>query len=463
MRQPGFRRCFFRPHALAFLLAILVCAADYAATAPCRAGEATPAGPESSPASWSFHAQNTDILQGVTDFDSPYRGANSLTPDQTRETVTVTLFIARRLWEGAIVAFDPEYAQGAGLNHTHGVAGFPNGEATKAGSPRGKLDIERLYFSQTIGLGGEQEDIPDARNQPATRKDVSRLSFTIGKLAASDLFDDNAFAHDPRAQFLNWSVWESGAWDYPADAKGYTVGLSAELNQKAWALRYGAFQLPRVANGLALANDVFRTLAQVLEWEGRYKLRERGGKIRLLAFANRAPMGRYDDALSAFRANPNGGPADVTPFRAPHWKYGGAVNVEQEVAEGFGAFLRLSIADGQTENWAFTDIDRSATAGLSLKGTCWGRTDDTVGLAGSINGLSVAHRDYFAAGGLGILVGDGRLNYAPEEILEFYYDAKVTPLAFAHLMFDYQFIRNPGYNHDRGPANVLSTRLHLEY
>lgn len=419
-----------------------------------------PTAPDTFPANWSLHAQNTDIVQGVTGFDSPYRGANSLTPAQTRETVTITLFVARRLWAGAVLVVNPEYAQGAGFNHTHGAAGFSNGEATKAGSPRGKLDIERLYFSQTIGLGGEQEDVPDARNQPATKKDISRLSFTAGKLAASDLFDDNAFAHDPRAQFLNWSIWESGAWDYPADAKGYTVGFMAELNQKSWALRYGAFQLPRVANGLALANDVLRSVAQVVEGEGRYKLGEHAGKVRLLAFANRAPMRDLREATAALRADPASGGGSTNGCR---FKFGGALNVEQEIAEGFGAFLRLSANDGRTESWAFTDIDRSATVGLSLRGAHWGRADDTVGLAGSINGLSVAHRDYFAAGGLGILVGDGRLNYEPEEIIELYYDAKLTPLKFANLMLDYQFIRNPGYNHDRGPANVLSARLHVEY
>ena len=424
---------------------------------------------EPAPAVWSLHAQNTDIVQGVSDFDSPYRGPNSLTPDQTRETVTVTLFLARQLWPGAMVAINPEYAQGQGLNLAHGVAGFPNGEASKAGSIPGKVDIERLYFSQTIGFGGEQEDIPDGRNQPATKKDVSRLSVTFGKLAASDLFDDNAYVHDPRAEFLNWSLWESGAWDYPADAKGYTYGLVLEFNQKNWALRYGALGEPRVANGLAIASNITQELGQVVELEERYTLLGgHAGKVRLLFFANHAHMGDLRDALDLMRAQPGlDATSALLQTREYRYKFGGAVNFEQALTDDLGAFLRLSMNDGRTETWAFTDIDQSAAFGLSLKGVRWSRPGDTVGLAGVINGLSVDHRDYFAAGGTGLLIGDGRLNYSPEGIMELYYEAQLTPKDFkygtATLMLDYQFINNPGYNADRGPANIVGARLHLDY
>ena len=418
--------------------------------------------PDAGPSNWSLHIQNTDIVEGVPDFDSPYRGANSLTPDQTRETVTVTIFLARRLWEGATIFINPEYAQGQGLNQTHGVAGFLNGEATKAGSIRGKFDIERLVLSQIIGFGGEREDAPDAFNQVAGTRDVSRLTVTAGKFSASDYFDDNTYSHDPRTQFLNWSLWESGAWDYPADSKGYTYGLALEFNQKSWALRYGAMSMPRVANGVAAASNISETLGQVVELEERYTLfGGQSGKVRLLGFANHAHMGSYREALDELRANPSLGNADITLSRAYRWKYGGAVNVEQAITEDLGAFLRLSLDDGRTETWAFTEIDRSAALGLTLKGKRWKRADDTVGLAGVINGLSVDHRDYLAAGGTGIILGDGRLNYAPEKILELYYDAKL--FSFVHLMLDYQFVNDPGYNADRGPVNALSARLHLEY
>ena len=428
-----------------------------------------PAADDPAPSVWSIHAQNTDVVQGVTDFDSPYRGVNSLAPDQTRETVTLTLFLARSLWQGAEVAINPEYAQGQGLSRTHGVAGFPNGEATKAGSIPGKLDIERLFFSQIVGFGGEQEDVPDALNRVAGKQDVSRLTFIMGKFAASDYFDDNTYNHDDRSQFLNWSIWESGAWDYPADAKGYTYGLVTEFNQKFWAVRYGSLALPRVANGVALASNITQTLGQVVEFEGRYTLLGgQPGKVRLLGFANHAHMGLYSAALDELRADPALGAANIVLSRAYRWKYGGAVNLEQAITDDLGAFLRLSADDGRTETWAFTEIDRSATLGRSLKGKRWNRADDVVGLAGVINGLSSEHRSYLKAGGTGIIVGDGRLNYAPEEIIEFYYDAKlpsfvtVLPVS-ASLTFDYQFVNDPGYNADRGPANIVGARLHLEY
>jgi high affinity Mn2+ porin len=420
-------------------------------------------------AGWSFHAQNTDVVQGVTDFDSPYVGPSSLTPNQTRETVTLTLFVARDLWPGAVAVINPEYAQGQGLSRTHGVAGFPNGEATKAGSIPGKVDIERLFLSQTIGFGGEQEDVPDGINRVAGKQDVSRLTLTAGKFAASDYFDDNSYNHDDRTQFLNWSVWESGAWDYPADSKGYTYGLVTEFNQKLWAVRYGALALPRVANGIALASNITQTLGQVVELEGRYTLfGGQPGKVRLLGFANHAHMGLYSAALAELRADPALGSADITLSRAYRWKYGGALNFEQAIADDLGVFLRLSADDGRTESWAFTDIDRSAALGLSLKGKRWSRADDIVGLAGVINGLSAEHQSFFEAGGTGLLIGDGRLNYEPEEIIEFYYDAKVptfvkvVPLS-ASVMFDYQFINHPAYNADRGPANVVGARLHVDY
>ncbi len=422
---------------------------------------APPAGDEKI-SNWSLHVQNTDIVESVPDFDSPYRGPNSLSPNQTRETVTLTLFVARRLWDGAEIFINPEYAQGQGLNGTHGVAGFLNGEATKAGSLRGKIDIERLVFSQVFGFGGEQEDVPEGPNRVAGKQDIDRLTVSAGKMAATDNFDDNTYSHDDRSQFLNWSLWESGAWDYPADSKGYTYGLVLEYNRKWWALRYGAFSLTRVANGIAAASNISQTLGQVAEFEGRYTLfGAQPGKVRLLGFANHAHMGVYRDALDALHADPAQGTPDLAASRAYRWKYGGAVNAEQAITGDLGAFLRLSLDDGRTETWEFTEIDRSAALGLALKGTRWHRGDDTVGLAGVINGLSVDHRDFLAAGGTGILLGDGRLNYAPEKILELYYDAKL--ISFARLMFDYQFVNDPGYNADRGPVSAFSARLHLEY
>ena len=465
--------CFRAVSVISLVLSVVCCLPGLAP--PARGQELTredgktaaPAAADPVPAVWSLHLQNTDVVEGVPDFDSPYRGVDSLTPNQTRETVTVTLFLARSLWQGAEVAINPEYAQGQGLSRTHGVAGFPNGEATKSGSLPGKFDIERLFFSQVIGFGGEQEDVPDALNRVAGKQDISRLTLVAGKFAASDYFDDNTYNHDDRSQFLNWSIWESGAWDYPADSKGYTYGLMTEFNQKGWAVRYGALALPRVANGIAAASNISQTLGQVVEAERRYTLfGGQPGKARLLGFANHAHMGLYSAALKELHADPGLGAPDITLSRAYRWKYGGAINLEQAFTDDLGAFLRLSLDDGRTETWAFTEIDRSAAFGLSLKGKRWHRDDDTVGLAGVINGLSSEHRSYLQAGGTGIIVGDGRLDYAPEEIIEFYYAAKLPALVSfvaASLTFDYQFVNDPGYNSDRGPAHIVGARLHVDY
>ena len=242
-----------------------------------------------------------------------------------------------------------------------------------------------------------------------------------------------------------------------------------EFNQKNWELRYGAFGEPRVANGLAVASNITQELGQVVELEERYTLLGgHAGKVRLLFFANHAHMGNLRDALDLLRAQPGlDATSALLQTRDYRYKIGGAVNFEQAITDDLGAFLRLSMNDGRTESWAFTDIDQSAAFGLSLKGTRWSRPEDTVGLAGVFNGLSVDHRDYFAAGGTGVLVGDGRLNYSPEGIMELYYEAQLTPKDFkygrATLMLDYQFINNPGYNADRGPANIVGARLHLDY
>ena len=428
-------------------------------------GEPAPSpsvGSDPAPAQWSFHLQNTDIVQGVGGFRSPYSGDNSLTPNQVRETVSFTLFMGARLWDGGALFFNPEFAQGQGLNQTLGVAGFPNGEAQKAGKIPGTFYAARLYFQQTIGFGGETEPVADGKNQLAGTQDVSRLTIRLGKMASSDFLDDNTYSHDARAQFWNWSVWESGAWDYPADVKGYTEGLLLEWNEKNWTLRAGSYLMPKVPNGADLDPRFWKSFGDVAELERRYTLGDHPGKVRIMGFANRANSARYGEATA--HPGPDGLPG-VAEDSALRVKYGAALGFEQELAAGLGGFLRLSANDGHTQSAAFTDIDRSVAFGLSLKGTDWGRPDDTAALAGVINGLTKVHQAYLAAGGKGILVGDGTLNYRPEQILEASYDIKLVQSGSwaSHLALDYQLISNPGYNSDRGPAHIVGVRLHTEF
>jgi len=407
------------------------------------------------PGEWSTHYQYTFIDQGHPAFRSPYSGPNSLNPgNRSRETMTATAYLGRTLWDGAALYLNPELGQGFGLSRTTGLAGFPNGEAQKSGSHAPKPYIARLYLAQTIGLGGEQETVEDDLNQIAGTRDLSRITLYAGKLAVNDLFDTNSYAHDPRNDFMNWAVWEGGAYDYAADQRGYTDGAAAELNQKEWAFRLGAFLEPKRSNDRNLDTRMLQRGGYQAELEERYELLGEAGKLRLLGFVNRSLAGSYRQALSM----PD---LDIAATRKTRVKAGFVINLEQAVTNQLGAFARLSWNDGHSEIISFTDIDRSAVIGLRLNGAAWDRPDDSLGLAAVVNALSSDHADFLAAGGLGILVGDGRLHYATEDILETFYRWQfIKPLS---LTANYQFFLHPAYNRDRGPVSVFAVRVHLQY
>ena len=431
-----------------------------ASGAPAGAAEASDRAAPGDEAAWSLHFQSSAVWQGYPGFHSPFQGKNSLPGGgEARETLSATVFLGRKLpWQGGELYIDPEAQQGFAIGRTVGIAGFPNGEGGKAGFATPKPNVARLFLRQSFGLGSATETIADDANQLARTVDVSRITVTAGKFAVTDIFDDNQYAHDPRTTFLNWSLWEAGAWDYPADQRGYTDGVAVELNQRNWALRGGWFLEPKIANGRDLETRFWQAFGAVTEFETRHEIGGRPGKLRFLVFANRAPMGNLGQAVAL--AAETGEPADIAAVRRDRWKAGFAVNLEQAVSDDLGVFSRASWNDGRSETWAFTDIDRSLALGASLKGTAWRRPDDTIGLAGAINELSTAHRQFFAAGGLGTLIGDGRLDYAPEGIIETYYNCRVVePVS---LTLDYQFVGNPAYNQDRGPVHVFALRLHIE-
>ncbi len=425
---------------------------------PTALADAKPALPESN--DWNVHAQTTFLPQGYPSFRSPYAGANSLPGSgQLQATWTTAAFLGVRLWDGGEFYFNPELAQGFGLNGTLGLAGFPNGEAQKAGAAFPKIRPQRYYFKQTFGLGGEQEDVADGPNQLPGKRDIDRVTVVVGRFAVGDFFDNNAYAHDPRADFMNWALWESAAYDFPADLPGYTRGAMVELNRKDWAVRGAVLEVPSQPNSDTLT---FKTGGAVVEFEERHTIFEQPGKLRLGAFGNQGVTGNYRQALAIEATDPSQDINDVmASIRHVNPKYGFYANLEQQVMKDIGLFARVSWNDGQNEILSFTDVDRSLSGGVSIKGSYWGRDNDTVGVGGAINGLSAAHRDFLAAGGLGLLIGDGRLNYSPEQILEAYYAYQVTK-NFT-VTADYQFIANPAYNADRGPVSIFSCRLHGEF
>ncbi|HTW63941.1 MAG TPA: carbohydrate porin [Bryobacteraceae bacterium] len=426
---------------------------------------------------WNLHFQSTAIVQGYPAFPANYSGHNSL-PDggETRETVSVDVMGGLRLWSGAEAHIDGLMWQGYGIGNTLGAEGFPSGEAYRLGTQVPNGTIARLFIRQTIGLGGDEEDVTDGPLTLAGKQDVSRLTFTLGRLSAADIFDTNAYANDPRTQFMNWGLVNNEAWDYPADSIGYDTGLAIELNQPNWTLRYGFFQVPSVQNGLN-AEDRFLTWpynsptegpandgplseawGMVMELERRYSAGTHPGTIRFLAYVNRANMASYSAATAILKASGPG--ADISAATAFRCKYGFGLNWEQEIADNIGIFSRVGWNDAQEQGWMFSDVAYTGSLGLSIKGAAWHRPDDTLGIAGLINGASHVEQEFFQAGGLGILAGDGQLSYAPEEILETYYSCKITEGVF--ISPDYQFIDHPAFNHDRGPVSVFSVRFHWE-
>jgi high affinity Mn2+ porin len=411
------------------------------------------------PDAWNIHGQFTFIEQGYPAFHSPYEGANSLSgANQAKNTVSSTAFIGFRPWDGTDIYINPEITQGFGLSDTFGVAGFPSFEAQKASFPMPRLDIARVYVQQTFGLGGEQETIEDGPNQIAGKEDISRLTLIAGRFAVTDFFDNNAYAHDGRTQFFNWNVDCCGSYDWTMDQLSYTWGAMAELNQKFWAFRAGYFLVPDVSNSDNYDTH-FPDGEYIGELELRYSLFSEPGKLRLMAWANRANMGSYAEALAEPLTTPNY--PDITLTRAVRTNYGFEANLEQAITSDLGVFARASWNTGLYEIIAWTDCDESLSAGAVLKGTSWGRPNDRIGVAGLIEGLSPEARAYFAAGGLGILIGDGALNYQPEKILETYYSYSLN--TWSSLTFDYQFIDNPAYNADRGPVHIFAGRLHAQF
>lgn len=424
---------------------------DTAAPAPEAPAQAAP------DQRFAIHAQSTFTAQGTPGFASPYAGANSLAPSQLKETFDVTAYLGARLWRGAELWANPEIDQGFGLSGTMGVAGFPSGEALKVGKANPYFKLPRAFLRQTIALGGEATPVEAAANQLAGSQTANRLVITLGKFGVVDVFDTNAYAHDPRGDFLNWSVVDTGTFDYAANAWGFTFGGAAEWYQGAWTLRAGLFDLSRVPNQPALEID-FSQYQINGEVEHRHTLAGHPGAVRVGAFFTRGRLTRLADAIAFYDANDTI-PADLTPLRRPTDKWGIQLNAEQEVSATLGLFLRAGYGDGKVEADDFTDIDRTAAIGGQLKGAGWGRADDRIGLAGVVNGISKLHQQFLADGGLGVLVGDGALPHPGSEwIIESYYDWQA--IKGVNLTADYQFIANPGYNRDRGPAHVFALRLH---
>ena len=410
---------------------------------------------------WNVKFQSTYVWQRKEAFPAAYSGTNSLSTQREKSySFSATAALGLRPWKGGEFYFNPEVVQGVPLSNLTGLGGFSNGEIARTSGPNLTFYRARLFLRQTWGLGGEREAVESDINQLAGAVDKRRWVLTAGNLSVIDIFDDNAFSHDPRTQFINWSIMTHGAFDFAADARGYSWGITLERYHDEWAVRGGRFIQPRQPNLLPLDPRIGQHYGDQLKVEHGHTIAGQPGKLRVLAFRNRAKMSRFEDALSL--AAQTGTTPDINSVRTREQvKTGFGVNAEQALSTSVGLFARGSWADGQTETYAFTEIDRSLSAGTLIKGDAWKRSQDTLGLAFARNGLSHAHRDYLAAGGLGFFIGDGKLNYRAENILEAFYNVNIAKRFW--LTLDAQYIRNPAYNADRGPVKLIALRLHTEF
>jgi high affinity Mn2+ porin len=430
-----------------FLFILILCLPVYAQEAP----------DTNSIKDWSVHFQETTISQSHPAFSAQYSGTNSLSPNaETATSLTSTLFLGRRLWENSEAYFNVELAGGQGLSGSTGVAGFPNGEVYRVGTSTPSFNLVRFFIKQIFPLSSEYNPVADGENQVQTKKPDTYISLSAGRFSMIDFFDNNKFSNDPRTQFINWSLMDNGAWDYPADTKGYTTGLVGEYIMPEWAFRISTAMVAKSANGMDMEYNFRNDHSETFEVEHDYSLSGQPGAVRLLTFLTHADMGNYESAIQL----PAGDINIIDTREQGRTKYGFGVNAEQNLTDNIGLFLRFGWNDGKNESWMFTEIDQTTSAGLSFDGSLWSRKDDNAGIAFVINQISKDHQAYLEAGGYGFIIGDGNLNYSPESILEAFYSLKVFEFLYASP--DYQFILNPAYNSDRGPVNVFSIRFHVE-
>ncbi len=417
---------------------------------------------------WTNHFQFTTVVQSHAGFKSLYSGKNSLADsvEIAATTATATLFLGHKLWKGAAVYFNPELSGGRGLSSAVGVAGALNGESYRVGATSPAIFVARGYLQQHIALGNTAyENVEEDVNQVADKIPVNRITISGGKFAIGDFFDNNKYSHDPRAQFLNWSLMGNGAWDYPANTRGYTMGLVVALIKPTWAIRISSVAVPRIANAPKMEYKISKAHSETFELGRKLNINKRKGVVLLLISNTLSKAPSYRDGLkaiannSSFLLNVIAGKQEGIIYDGK--KFGTGYSFEQELTDEIGLVSRAGWNDGKHATWAFTEIDQSFSLGLSVRGSKWKRPEDVCGLATVINGISNDHKDFLKAGGYGFIIGDGRLNYSHETVIETYYNAHLSK--YFWVTVDYQFVKNPAYNKDRGPVHVFGVRGHIQF
>ena len=436
--------------------AVIIAFAAGAAAADAVAADAAADVPDQQ---FAIHGQATYVEQESGSFRAPYAGPNSLSPDQGRETTDATLYLGPRPWSGAEAWISPEVDEGFGLDGTLGLAGFPSAEDYKVGKNAPYLRLPRVFLRQTVNSGSATEAVDADLLQLGGSRSADRWVFTVGKFGVPDVFDTNQYAHDGRNDFLNWTAVDAGTFDYAADAWGFTVGAAAERYQGPWTFRAGLFDLSNIPNSTHL-DPGLHEFQMIGEFEHRHEWGGQPGRVLITGYDSRGRMALLDAAVAlGAQTGTTANPAEVRAYRS---RLGASLDLEQQASADLGVFARIGKAAGNVEAYEFTDVDRSVSAGVSIKGSGWHRGADTIGIAGIANGISAEREQYLNAGGLGILVGDGRLPHpGAEQIIETYYS--IAALAWAHVSLDYQWVKNPAYNADRGPVSIVAVRVHAQF
>lgn len=432
--------------------------------------------------SWNAFGQATYIANKHDAFPAAYTNLNgspnSLLAQKERSwSATATAYLGVRPWQGGEIFFVPEMIAQVAFSGLHGLGGsVQNGELEKTGFSDPIFYRSRLFLRQTWNLGGETERVDSGPMQLAHSQTSRRFVLTAGNLAIIDLFDRNDYAGDIRQQFLSMNFATYTAYDFGADARGYSWGVAGEYFVDEWVFRAGRFLLPVLPNQLQLDHQIFKHYADQVEIEHGHTWAGRPGKVQVLAYRNVAQMGRWDDAMNALASDPSRNAANCTEYnynsanssapdlcyvRGRHVKYGLGVSFSQAVSDDAGVNLRVMKSDGHSEVDAFESADASATLALLVKGTRWKRAQDSVGIGFAQNWISQAHANYLGMGGVDAFIGDGAIRRASERAFEAYYNVGI--LKFFWLTLDYQRVANPAYNADRGPLNIYGLRLHAEF
>jgi carbohydrate-selective porin OprB len=403
------------------------------------------------------------ISQWHPAFHSPYQGRNSLSPEaQDASSRVLTLFTGLRLTQTSELLCDVQETGGHGIGEALGLAGFTNLDVVRNPTLSKAPYIANLIWHQIIPLSKQTTPSDRTRSSLFSQLPERRLEIRFGKMGLVDYFDQNSYGTDSNFQFMNWTVDNNGAFDYAADTRGFTYAAFLEYHAPRIVLRFAEALMPKVANGIHLDADLARAHAENAEVElHRTVLPRREGILRLLAYVNHANMGSYRQAIENFQAGLTPVPEITAHPLQTTIKYGFGVNLEQPLNDWLGVFARWGWNEGRHESFAYTEDDETALVGVGASGKRWNRRFDRAGLAYVSNGISRDHQQYLALGGLGFLLGDGRLNYARENILETYYTLHVWRGAYPS--FGFQYVDHPGYNRDRGPVFVPTLRLHLEF